>query len=77
MKFKYNGRDGMKDFNLSIAGILPMEETLKKGQEIEINDNHELVPRLRENGLWEEIIPKPKESTKKAKIKPKTNKGGD
>lgn len=71
MKFKYNGRDGMKDFNLAIEGVLPMEETLKKGQEIEIPDDHKLVPRLRENGLWEELTDKPKESTKKVKSKTK------
>lgn len=70
MKFKYNGRDGMRDFNLVIDGILPMEETLKKGQEIEIPDDHKLVPRLRENGLWEEL-PEPTESTKKPKSKTK------
>lgn len=71
MKFKFNGRDGMKDFNLAIAGITGLEETLKKGQEISIPKDHELVPRLRENGLWEEI--KPKES----KTKSKTKNGGE
>ena len=69
MKFKFKGRDGMRDFNLAIAGITGMEETLTKDQIVDVPDDHELIPRLQENGLWEEIkeTPKPTKKTKKVK----------
>jgi len=72
MKFKFKGRDGMKDFNLAFAGITGLEETLKRGQIVEVPDGHELIPRLRENGLWEEVIEE--EPVKKTK---KVKKGGE
>lgn len=74
MKFKFKGRDGMKDFNLACEGILPMEESLKRGQVVDVPDRHKIIPRLRENGLWEELSPS-KESAKKGKSK--TTKRGE
>lgn len=77
IKFKYNGRNGMKDFNLIKEGILPIEEPLKKGQIIEIDHDHELIPRLRENALWIEMASKTKtEKTAKKRAETKETKGG-
>jgi hypothetical protein len=69
MKFKFKGRDGMKDLNLAIAGITGLEETLTRGQIVEVPDDHELIPRLRQNGLWEEVIDNPKPAKKTKKVK--------
>lgn len=59
-RFKYIGEPGQIDFDLIVGGILP-EEDLVPGQEVEIEDDAKLaddtlaVPRMKMNGLWEEI----------------------
>lgn len=77
MKFKFKGRNGMKDFTLIQAGILPIEEELEKNKIYEIpedkirsGDKIPVIFRLRANGLWEEVqstkkIPTPKKEVKK------------
>lgn len=55
MKFKYIGQDGCVDMDLIEKGILNQKDKLKNGQEIEIEDDHELIPRLQNTGAWEQI----------------------
>ena len=74
IKFKFKGRDGMKDFNLAIARITGIEETLKRGQIVEVPNKHKLIPRLRENALWEEIKDNTKQPVNKTK---KVKNGGE
>lgn len=67
MKFKYNGQDGCVDLDLVQAGILNPKDKLRNGQEIEVEDDHELIPRLQNTGAWTQIEEKTISTPKEVK----------
>lgn len=67
MKFRYNGQDGCVDLDLIQHGILNPQDKLRNGQEIEVEDDHELIPRLQNTGAWTQIEEKTISTPKEVK----------
>ena len=73
MRFKYTGQSGYKDLDLVVYKIMSPNQTLKKGDIIEIPDDMaELIQRVQINGNFEKTVKitapkKPKKEIKEEK----------
>jgi hypothetical protein len=58
-KFKYKGKGRMVPFDLIMLNVWPRGEKLKKGDIIEIPNDHpqkdRIIASMRKNGLFEEV----------------------